>query len=78
MATLAPKTGPVTGAAALHILNYGQPLDLPVLARIQGNFRRATLLRPESEPVAVKVAPRGTGSEVSIPRLSRVATVVFA
>lgn len=77
LATLAPRAGPVTGAAALHVINYGQPVDLPVLARIQGNFTRATLLRPDAEPLRVRVARRGTSSEVAIPRLGRVATVVF-
>ncbi len=77
LATLAPKTGPVTGAAALHVVNYGQPVDLPVLARIQGNFTRATVLCPEAVPLSVKVARRGSASEVAIPRLERVATVVF-
>lgn len=77
LATLAPRTAAVTGAAALHIINYGQPVDFPVLARIQGNFRRATVLRPEGEPLPVKVARRGAGSEVAIPRLERIASVVF-
>jgi len=63
--------------AALHIINYGQPVDFPVLARIQGNFARATVLCPEAEPLAAKVARRGSGSEVAIPRLERVASVVF-
>jgi hypothetical protein len=77
LATLAPRAGLVTGAAALHVINYGQPVDLPVLARIQGNFTQATLLRPDAKPLRVSVARRGTSSEVAIPQLGRVATVVF-
>lgn len=77
LAKLAPRAGPVTGAAALHVINYGQPVDLPVLARIQGNFTQATLLRPDAQPLRVRVARRGTSSEVAIPQLGRVATVVF-
>ncbi len=77
LATLAPRAGEVTGQAALHIINYGQPVDFPVLARIQGAFTRATVVRPEAAPLAVKVARRGSGSEVAVPRLERVATVVF-
>jgi hypothetical protein len=78
LATLAPRTGPVRGGAALHVINYGQPVDFPVLARIQGNFARATLMRPEAAPLALRVARRGSASEVAIPRLGRVASVVFS
>ena len=77
LATLAHQSGRVTGRAALHITNYGQPADLPVLARIQGIFSRATLLRPEAGPLQLRVARRGSGSEVSIPQIGRLATVVF-
>jgi hypothetical protein len=52
-------------------------VELPVLARIQGNFIAATVLRPDHPPLDVKVAKRGTNSEVSIPQLARVAVVVF-
>jgi hypothetical protein len=76
MATLAPHTGPLAGAAALHIVNYGQPADLPVLARMEGNYSHATLLRAEGE-IDLKVARRGTASEVSLPNLDRVASVLF-
>ncbi len=61
----------------LNIINYSRPTDQPVLARIQGTFRRATLLTPEAGPLELKVSPRGTGSEVEIPKLERVATVAF-
>ncbi len=77
LATEAPRTGPVTGVAAVHIINYGRPIDLPVLVRVQGRFSRGTLLRPEAAPVELKTAPRGTASEVALPQLACVATVVF-
>jgi len=77
LATLAPSAGPLTGMAALHVINYGQPTNQTVLVRIQGNFARATLVRPEGETVTLKVAPRGTASEVELPQLGRVASVVF-
>jgi hypothetical protein len=64
-------------ATTLQVINYGQRAGNPVLARLQGKFKRATLGRPESDPVEVKVAPRGTASEVAIPQLLRLATVVF-
>ena len=77
MATTAPASGPVSGKALLHVVNYSRPADLPVLARIYGNYSGATLLRPEHEPLEVKVARRGVQSEVAIPEMARVAVVVF-
>ena len=61
----------------LKVINYSRPMDVPVLARIQGSYKQATLLQPQAGPLELKVAPRGTGSEVAIPRLERVAVVVF-
>jgi len=78
LATVAPRSGAVRGKAALHVVNYSQPAATPVLARIQGVFSQATLLSPEAEPSPLKVARRGTSSEVAIPQLVRVATVVFS
>jgi hypothetical protein len=65
------------GTAMLKIINYSRPSEFPVLARIQGSYQRATLLRPESGVEQLKVSPRGSGSEVQIPRLERVAVVMF-
>jgi hypothetical protein len=77
LATSAPSARPVSGRALLHLVNYSAPVDLPVLARIQGNYTGATLLRPEYPPVDVTVARRGTNSEVTIPELACIAVVVF-
>ncbi|MGO9895021.1 MAG: hypothetical protein ACLPX8_12505 [Bryobacteraceae bacterium] len=67
----------MAGAAVLYIINYGRPRDLPVLARIQGSFTKAMLLRPEAPPQAVKVSRRGTSSEVTLPQLECAAAVIF-
>ena len=67
----------MAGPAVLYIINYGRPQDLPVLARIQGAFTKATLLRPEAAPQTVKVSRRGSSSEATLPGLERVAAVVF-
>lgn len=64
--------------STLAVINYSRPQDQPVLARIQGTFKRATLLRPEGDAVELRVAPRGSASEVAIPQLERVAVVTFA
>jgi hypothetical protein len=67
----------MAGDAVLYIVNYGRPQDLPVLARIQGAFTKATFLRPGAPPEPVKVSRRGSSSEATLPRLERVAAVVF-
>lgn len=67
----------MAGPSVLYLVNYGRTQDLPVLARIQGSFTKATLLRPEAEPQSVKVSRRGTSSEATLPNLERVAAVVF-
>ena len=77
LATSAPSSGPVSGRALLLVVNYSRPVDQPVLARIRGNFTGASVLRPEHPPVDVKVAKRGTNSEVAIPELARLAVVLF-
>jgi hypothetical protein len=77
VATSAPNSGPISGRALLHIVNYSSPVNLPVLARIQGNFTRATVVRPDGPPLEVGVAKRGTGAEIALPRLGRVAVAVF-
>ena len=63
--------------AVLYLINYGRPQEFPVLARIQGSFSRATLLRPGAAPQPVKVSRRGTSSEATLPGLERLAAVVF-
>ena len=67
----------MAGRSVLYLVNYGQPQDQPVLARIQGSFSKATLLRPEAAPQSVKVSRRGTSSEATLPQLERAAAVIF-
>jgi hypothetical protein len=76
-AGLAVATHAPDGGALLQVINYSRTVDLPVLARIQGTYRQATVLKPEAAPLTVKVAPRGSASEVTIPGLERIAVVVF-
>ena len=56
---------------------YGSPLSSEVLAGIQGGYSRASLLRPEAEPLSLPTARRGTTTEVMIPELRRVGVVVL-
>ena len=53
-----------TGKGVLHCINYGAPVNAEIQARIQGNFNKATLLRPEAPPKELKAARRGTTTEV--------------
>ena len=71
------SSGPRGRGAVLNVINYSRPQDLPVLASIQGVYQRATLIQPEADARPLTVARRGTASEVSIPFIGRVATVVF-
>jgi hypothetical protein len=77
IATSAPRVGPMAGNSALHIINYGQPVEFPVLARIDGVFTRAIVVRPEAGPQSLKVGRRGSASEVAVDHLGRLATVIF-
>ena len=70
--------GPVAGEAVLTVINYGGGTREEVQAHIQGHFSRALLLCPEKPPVELRVAKRGSSSEVFIPALQRVATVRFS
>ena len=65
------------GKALLHAINYGSPVTSQFPARIQGHFARATLLRPESPPLALKAAQRGPTTEVFFPALRRLGVVVY-
>lgn len=73
LATAAPGSGTL-----LHALNYGSPIENDVQARVQGDFRAATLLHPESEPAELKTARRGSTTEVQIPGILRLAVVQFS
>lgn len=77
LATSGPSSGPVRGRALLQVVNYSRPVDEPVLARIEGNYTRASVLRPDHPPLEVRVAKRGTQSEVAIPEMACLAVVVF-
>lgn len=61
----------------LIALNYGSPVDQEVQVRVQGHFSKAALMRPESQPVDLKIYKRGTMTEVFLPTLAVVAAVRF-
>ncbi len=63
--------------AVLHVINYGSPARADILVRRDGVFRSATLLRPEDAATGLRTYRRGGSTEVVLPALSRVASVVF-
>jgi hypothetical protein len=65
------------GRALLHLINYGFRLSSELLAGIQGNYSRASLLRPEAAPLSLPTARRGTTTEVMIPELGRVGVLLL-
>lgn len=75
LATSAPPGG--TASAVLCAVNYGHPIRREVMAQIHGQFREATLLRPEAKPLKLRVAQRGSCSEVLLPPMNLLAAVVF-
>ncbi|MDX1981869.1 MAG: hypothetical protein SFV51_16480 [Bryobacteraceae bacterium] len=65
------------GEAILHAINYGSPIDDDVQTRVFGNYGKATFLAPGENPVSLQVFKRGLTTEVMIPRITRLATVIF-
>jgi len=77
LATSAPP-GANLGRALLHLINYGSRLEGEVLVAVQGSYSRATLLRPEGKARSLPTARRGTTTEVTLPELGRVGTLILA
>lgn len=63
--------------AAMIAVNYGQPVDVEIQARIRGIYRSATLIRPDGAPLKLKTAKRGSTTEVQIPELRKLGVVLF-
>jgi hypothetical protein len=61
----------------VHVVNYGAPVRSEVLVRRYGVFTSATLLRPEAGPLPLCTHKRGSSTEVALPAVGRVASVVF-
>ena len=68
---------PRKGGRLVHLVNYGSAIDSDVQLRVQGKYRKATLMRPEGTPVDLPASGRGSMTEVQVPELRRVATLAF-
>jgi hypothetical protein len=75
--TAAPSEGPHRGRALLHAINYGRPFDSEMMVYVQGAYSGALLLRPEAGPLPLKTTARGVATELTLPGLHRVASVLL-
>lgn len=69
--------GPTAREAVLAIVNYSSPAQEEIQARIQGRFSQALLLQPGKPDKSLKVALRGSTTEVFLPELERLALIRF-
>jgi hypothetical protein len=72
------SASPQKGERLAHLVNYGKPVTSEVQARVQGQYTRAVLHRPDGSPVTLKTAKRGTTTEVFVPELKRLGVLVFS
>ena len=61
----------------LHIIQYGDPVENEIQARVQGIYKSATLLRPDGAPAPLKVYHRSGTTEVFPQSIRRLAVVQF-
>jgi hypothetical protein len=62
---------------AVGLINYGEPREDDFPVRVEGVYRKATLLAPGAAgPRALKAVKRGTGTQITVQGLKRVALVV--
>jgi hypothetical protein len=68
---------PPGGTLSVELVNYGSPRtdDFPV--RVEGVFRKAVLREPASAPRVLKAVKRGTGTEITVDRLGRFASILI-
>lgn len=68
----------VSSPGVVHLLNYAvRSRSGDTQVRILGNYKSATLLRPGALPANLEAARRGNTTEVFVPDLAPVNTVVF-
>ncbi len=65
------------GQVSVELINYGGRAG-EFLLRLEGRFGKADLHLPGQVPRSLRAAVRGSGTEIEMPRLPRVARVVLA
>ena len=74
----ANSTIAVSSPGVVHLFNYsGRGRSGDTQVRIQGVYKTASLLRPGSAPLKLEASRRGTTTEVFVPDVAVVGTVVF-
>ncbi|MFN0165628.1 MAG: hypothetical protein ACKV22_04280 [Bryobacteraceae bacterium] len=76
LVTSAPRGS--SAKAILSAVNYGEPIEDEIQVRVHGDYRTATLLRPEGASTPLKTARRGPTTEVFVSGMRRLAVVLFA
>lgn len=76
-AGIASVSGVSAREAIVRVVNYGSGTRGGVLVHVLGGYTSANLLRPESEPLALRTYRRGANTEVMLPAITRLAVVVF-
>ena len=77
-AVIALSSSKATGEAVLRAVNYGPPFhSMEILAQISGHFSSARLLRPEAPATSLRIAKRGSNSEIALPGLNLLSVVKF-
>jgi hypothetical protein len=74
----ASSTIATAGTDTVYLVNYGSPVNSDVQVRLQGKYTRAKLHRPDAAPAELKVAPRGSTSEVFVPELVQLGIIEFS
>jgi len=64
------------GGVSVELLNYGGRAG-EFLIRLEGEFREAVLRQPGARPSPLRAAVRGAGTEIEMPRISRVASLLL-
>jgi len=73
----ANSTIAVSSPGVVHLLNYSGRGPSDTQIRIQGVYKTATLIRPEREALKLDAARRGTTTEVFVPDLPLVSSILF-
>ena len=66
------------GKLSLTLINYGYPREFEFPVRVEGVFGKATLIAPGGDaPRQLKAVKRGTGTELTVDRLGRLALIAL-
>jgi len=64
------------GRLSIELLNYGG-FERDFLVRVEQRFRQASLRTPQAPPLPLRAAQRGSGTEIEVPGVNRVASLLL-